>query len=254
MSDNQLDPPEAWEFYPCQMEEGVAWFAVDLGVADVLRKGISTTLLALRIELKEQRDGVTTPEEFEVLRRLTEPIEAYANTHRGRYVGHYTCAGVRHAYVYADLDEETARNLVVRAQESSRRAVRFYVEEEPEHQSYFELLHPTADDWQVIMDMRVIDGLREKGDPLTTARCIDHFAYMPDQESASDLAEWLKSEGYAVDSIESVAADDGLASRQVGVRFTEEVVPSLGTLRTVPLRRACSERGGEYDGWGCSVL
>lgn len=251
MTDQSLDPPAHWEFYPCQMEEGRAWFAIDLGVAETLRESFSSTLLALQITLGEHRDGIATPAELEVLEHLVESIEAYAREHRGRYVGHYTCAGARYAFVYADIDEATANELVTAAARAAQREVRYYLDHEPNFDAYFELLSPTDDDWRVINDLRVFDLLRENGDPLTEPRRIDHVAFFDDRDAAQDFADWLSERGYALEGVDADSEDGAESFR---VRFWQVELPTIWKLDTVALRHACDERGGEYDGWECPVL
>lgn len=246
-------PPAQWEFYPCDMEGSVAWIAVDLAVRETIDATVSPTLVSLRIELAEHRDGVTTAAEFEVQERIVAAVETFVLPRRGRYVGHYTVDGVRYAFAYGDVDEPTVSRLASELAAEHARTIGFFVENEPAHDAYFRNLVPSEDDWQVINDLRVLDQLREHGDALTAPRRVDHLAYFTTEGAADAFAAWVGDEGFAVDEVVP-ASDAGDRSGLFCVRFCVDQVPTLGDLRSVELRRACAERGGEYDGWGCTVI
>lgn len=257
MTEPALEPPADWIAYPCGMEEGLAMFVVDLGVFESIRTSCGTTLLALEVALEHQHDGFATDAEDEALHRLTGPIEAYAVAHGGRYVGHYTCAGSRYAFFYANFDEATADALVTEGAHAAKREVRFYLEDEPEHDAYFQLLVPDEDDWQVLRDMRVFAALREHGDALTEARRIEHWATFGDEAAARDFGAWATGEGYTVESVEVAPPDSDDEKPDPPrwcTRFSQVEVPAFGRLDTVALRRACDARGGTYDGWECEVV
>jgi hypothetical protein len=116
---------------------------------------------------------------------------------------------------------------------------------------YFRELYPTADDWQVIKDMRVIDAAKERGDPGTAMRQIDHWTYFDNEASARTFVEWAEKNGFANDAEYSGVREDSKYCVRLHHRGTLELRDL--THHTIQLRRKAEELGGDYDGWETPV-
>lgn len=110
-----------------------------------------------------------------------------------------------------------------------------------EHDATWGIHHDGAE-----ADERMRDTLREQGDDGTRSRMVDHIAYFNSQEEAETFVAFLREHGY-----ESEEPDD-----EFSVSFTREssVVGDEFESELSALRSKAYELGGQYDGWGCTVV
>lgn len=238
-----------WELYPAQVGEHIAWITYDHGVHEHLG-ALPETALEVRIRLREANaDGHPTGGEFDRLAALRERVTERVRAAGGDVVGRLTLNGHQYLIAYADLDEPTARAWLGALQEESGAELGWRIRPDPERQAYWSQLFPGEDDWQVVLDRRVVDQLRAHGDRLEIPRRLDHVARFPTEAAARAFATWAAATGYHVDGVE--AEGEG-----VSVAISHELVPELFAVarHTVPLRRRAVELGGAYDGWGCEVV
>jgi hypothetical protein len=127
--------------------------------------------------------------------------------------------------------------------------LRFVVKPDANRDGYWQDLFPSNDDWQVILDLRVIESVGKHGDDGTASRRIDHWAYFPAREGAERFSQWVRERGYILD--ETDTTDEG----KFRVRFAHEGTLRLSdiTSHSIALRRKASELGGDYDGWETPV-
>jgi hypothetical protein len=122
-------------------------------------------------------------------------------------------------------------------------------EPDAEKAGYWKELFPSPDDWQLIMDMRVLESLEEHGDDHSQARTIDHVALIPAGVAQKQFTAWLKERGYDLQSVEPT--EESI----IRFEFTHEGTVELTEIssHSIALRRKAEELGGDYDGWGTSV-
>ena len=100
-------------------------------------------------------------------------------------------------------------------------------------------------------DAAVIQGLRDAGSDLSKPHLIDFFFYFPDRKSAEAAAAELRSLRYDV-------FDIGAANDQSVwlVQANRSLVPDLAMMNasTRELEALAARHGGDYDGWGTSVV
>jgi hypothetical protein len=241
---------DQWEFFPCQMGDKRAFVFVDHGIHETIDQVAPGQLLRVRVAFNHPRqDGMPTNEEFPQLKAIEDGLQGLVDADGGAYVGRVTVGGHRDFYIYTSGSEESWSPKLRSLGREHGHSVAFSVEADEQHNGYWRELFPTADDWQVIQDMRVLEVLEKHGDDGTSPRRVDHWAYFPSQAGAEQFVVWLRGRHYG-----SVTMD-AEAEGKVCVRFTHEGPVQLEdiTSHTIALRRKASELDGEYDGWETQV-
>lgn len=171
-----------------------------------------------------------------------------------RFVGRITSSGRRELYCYgaaAHALEDAARSAMSGYPDYSYR-----VGNQPDESwsQYLDLLYPGPADYQKIQNRRVIDALKEHGDPLTVPRPVRHWAYFGTPEQQGTFVERITRDGFVV-------SEDGLSDETPGEwpfgvtaeridPVTEESMDRV-VLGLVAIAEEC---GGEYDGWEAQVV
>jgi hypothetical protein len=244
---------ERWEFYVRQEGEYRAYVSYDHGIAPELEAMPIQHLLMLRLAFRSPDEGGHPPdEELEAANEVEDALKILVEEHGGVLVGRLTVAGARRFYAYCDVELGTLRAFLAHQQRGSGYKIQYLREPDPERSAYWDDLYPTDDDWQVLLDLKVIAGLRDAGDPLTEPRKIDHVACFRSAESRATFVTWAAAAGYAI------GATRDYPSSEAGftVEFHHTGVPDLDGINphSVGLRRKVHELGGDYDGWGSPVV
>jgi uncharacterized protein (TIGR01619 family) len=248
---------KGWLFFPCNMEDKTAFVFFDHGISDTLDDVAGDLLLSVKVTFKAPReDGLPTNDEFDALKALEDDLSDLAEQHDALYVGRVSVDGKRHFQLFTDEPETVWAPRVAALGERHGYPLRMTLREDKEHAGYWDELYPTADDWQVIADMSVLDALEEQGDDGSQVRLVEHWSYFPTEAEAGRFSSWLKDNGYAIDANKPGDEDDPEEDNgQICVRFSHETALGLDdiTSHTIELRRQAEAFGGEYDGWECVV-
>ncbi|MEF9416628.1 DUF695 domain-containing protein [Ralstonia sp. SM1864_UCD524_TZ4] len=241
---------DAWELFPAQMGEHRAFISFNSSFAEIAEQDPRMSLLRVRVELKQPTpEGMPGEDEFQELKKVEDLLTTAVEAGGGVQVGRLTVRGHRHFYFYVAFAEEKAQGIVDAVGPQVVYELAYAYQQDPEKEGYWKYLYPTADDWQVIRDSRVLNVLTEKGDISSVGRNVAHWAYFPKSESAEQFADWAKKCAYAVNSIAST--DDN----KTVVRFTHEGTMELEdiTHHTIAINRKVREFGGDYDGWETTI-
>jgi regulator of RNase E activity RraB len=241
-----------WEFFPCQIGDHIAFIFFDYGARKKLpERGLNhVTKIQLKLKLPRE-DGLTTNEEFELLRVLEQDLGDYCTANETLFVGRITWQGRRDFYVYTNTPNECIADLKNIIEAKHNYEAEYLTYEDPEFEAYWKELYPTKLDWQVIMNRHTIERLEEHGDKLEKERRINHWLCFNDVESRSSFVEAVQTEGYFVESIFDSDEDDSRFSLQI----YHYAIPDFQTMNhfTISLLQKASEFNGEYDGWETSV-
>lgn len=242
---------EDWQFFPCTMGDGPALVSVDVGVKEVLDQ-LPLQMLMVTLEVKTADDsGLPSNEEFDVLGKQEDSWLKALDKTGGCMVGRVTTAGRRTTYAYTTGDQKHWDAVGDRIGKKFGYKIEVALFEDADHESYYQGLYPTDDDWCVIRDMQVINSAAEHGDVAKFPRKIDHCCYFNHADSAAEFVSAARAEGFdlADDPVEAI--DDGRC--QVELTHTGTLLLGELTHHTLWLSRKAQEYGGEYDGWGTSV-
>lgn len=243
---------DQWEFFPCQMGDDVAMIFYDHGIRESINELAPDRRVRFDLTYTAPAsNGMPTDQEFEPVKAIEDSIEAFCSGNAGYYVGRVTVAGHRYFYCYSDSKPELIEQYAVLLRESSGYRIEYTLTDDPKKEGYWKDLFPTPDDWRVILDSKVIEALRNNGDPLVESRRIDHWAYFKNRSEASRFAAWAESKQYRIEKVHKRK----VFSRETGVQFFRTDLPAPNKISsiTVELQRKAEEMGGEYDGWETEV-
>jgi hypothetical protein len=241
---------DEWLFYPCTMGEHRAFIFYDHGIRNDINQIAPLHLLKVRLTFKNQRpNGTPSREEYPALDALDDDLTALANAHGGIYVGRITAAGHRYFHIFTSETEATWSSRLSDLGKLHGYVLQFVLNPDQQREGYWKVLFPSEDDWQVILDLRMLGVLAKRGDDGSKSRRIEHWAYFPSSAAAEQFSLWAQAQGYELGSIST--ADDG----KMRVRFFHEGSCELSALtsHTIAFRRKASELDGYYDGWETPV-
>jgi len=244
---------EHWEFYLCSLDAAPASVLVDLSAAAVAPVADLPFLGWVRLRLRAPGpEGMSSTQELEQLSQIEDHLmQALPRTGAARYVGRSTAAGCRDFYFYAASAGRWQPRVAAAMAGFDQFEFECGTREDREWRTYFEVLHPDAEDLQRIQNRRVCDLLEQHGDALTLAREIEHWAYFPDAAARTRFLAAVEALGFRICEL----WDEPEATR-CGMRFVRLDVPSFSGIDelTLPLYQAALEAGGEYDGWETQVI
>lgn len=241
---------DKWLMFPVTMGEDQAFISFNESFAERAQSDARQNHLRVEIPIKDPTEaGMPQGGEFKTLSRLDDAFESALAKLGGIYVGRVTVAGRRYFYFYLDASEADAREVVARAAGPFGYAVQLRWVHDPQKTRYWHDLYPTADDWQVIKDMQVLDALAEAGDNPDTHRIVEHWAYFNDESSSAAFRAWLPTQGFTFKDAHT--GEDG----RLCIMFTRDGPMHLADVSSCSIRcrRKADELGGEYDGWETSV-
>ncbi len=244
---------ESWDFYPCQVEGEPASIFLDLGIAQIAPVKTLQHMAWFRLYMNHPReDGLSSQEEYQSLVAVEVAFEAVL---KGRddvvYVGRNTCSGTRDFFAY--IESPSAWEKMVSNVMASFTAYEFETgtREDASWETYFDFLYPSEEDRQRMENRKVLQALEDRGDSLTVAREIHHWANFETQSAADSYVAATKGESFSVVGVSAPKSSDGRYSVQV----VRSDTPSHECIHEVTLLlfHMAREHGGDYDGWETSV-
>lgn len=232
--------------------ESAASIAYDHGIRESIDDFAVDRLVQFTLLYKAPAEnGLPTNEEFDVAVDIEDQLEAFAIENGGIYVGRLTVDGKRIFNTYLDTDELAIERIKRDIAATHGYSLAVTHRDDPEKQGYWKELFPTADDWQMIQDLKVTQHLQENGDSLTKPRRVDHWAYFENRADVTQFKEWLGEQQFNVHE-ESENAD---YPKPFGIQFFRTDLPDLYEINSVTfaIRKAVTRFSGTYDGWETSV-
>lgn len=258
MSDGpeMTDAPEirdAWEFYLCPIDDAPASLFLNFGFEPHAPLANADTLYVVRIALHDPDEhGMGSAAEAELLRSIEDRITEGAQATGLYYVGRIRSGGVWQLTFYGrtgwiDALRPTHTTLELLA----GRHVDVRTMPDPDWGYYREFLLPDAERRQWIADRHVVDALHERGDVLTLARPVRHWAFFPTPGARASFVAAAAREGFV--AAEQVDTADG--ARGFGAQLERVDAVDLDHIHDVAmgLLELARVHGGDYDGWETSV-
>ena len=209
-------------------------------------------LLVIHLDALGLRDnGFPSGEDFEVVYGLEDQIVASMSPSEGRLVGHVTDAGGYRIYVYTARPSLHQTRIAELTASMAERNPSCQIVDEPQWDTYHNVLYPRPEDWQQIQDGMVLEALRKDGDDLSRPRQVDHWLFFDNAEACGAVADLLVADGFTV--VDRRGPDEDNDQWTLHVCRRDSVQPEDITPLTVSLLHLANEHGGEYDGWETSV-
>jgi hypothetical protein len=236
-----------WDSYQCLVDGNPASIFVDLCLARRAPIQPFQKLAHVRLFLEQPRpDGLSNQDEFETLCAIEDALTiASTEAKLAHYAGRNTSAGCRDFYFYvSDVEEWQRRTAAALAQFPD---YRFETgdRDDKDWRVYFGFLYPTDEDKQRIGNRKVCKALENRGDNLSVAREVRHWACFPTIEARSSFVEKAKADGFHV-----LATDQTKEGRfsTIIARIDVPRQPSIDEV-TIHLFNVAKASGGKYDGW-----
>jgi len=245
-------PASDWKFFPCQIGEDLAFIYVDVAAGKEIKRA-PPMLAKVRLTYQAPRpNGLPTQEEFEAVRAIEEKLERFARRGKDRYVGRITRGGYRVFFIYTRRKKPDWTALLDKLARESGYELALALRSDRRHSGYHQELYPTADDWQVINDIAVVEALRREGDLEGVRRRVDHWIYFKNARAAAKFVKWALTGPHKHDANLSGVIDGGeycVRLYHVGTTRQQEL-----SHHSIQLNRKATELGGRYDGWETMVV
>ena len=252
------DIDEDWGVYLCDSfaYDLPAVIRVNLALRDFEYTANYPKRLHLQILYKNANDsGFPTREEGEYVYSIEDAVEEIVEQHGDMLAGVVKCdERVRvFAYVknelgyYDEISEIMAENF-------PDYAYTVAVVDDPDWELYFQGLYPDRYEYQSIMNMRLIEGIKSDGDSMVP-RVLEHCLLFTTEENGETFLAKIMEDGFIKLSSEDRSNNEAIdkeypyllvIGREDAFENIDEIVWYLMDL--------AEEFDGEYSGWGCHIV
>jgi len=124
--------------------------------------------------------------------------------------------------------------------------------EDSQWQHYFEVLHPSAEDFQIMKNRKVLDVLEQHGDKLEPVRDVHHWIYFRTPADRSWFSTEAQELGYKIEN-ESEIKDSAC---RFGLQITRDQSVTHDQINDAVMELFClaKEVEADYDGWETQVI
>ena len=245
----------SWDFYFTELDGSPASMYLDLGLNKIAPLSDKNYLLTVIITMNEPQDnGFSSKEESEVLFGIEDRItDAITEPFGALFAGRETCDGARIFYFYAANSKEIKKAVKKVMNEFSDYEYETYFEADSKWDQYFKHLYPTKYEMHTIMNRRVVENLRSKGDLLTVPREVDHYIYFKKEEMKNSFLAEAKKLDYKVTSERT---DENQKVYPLSVRLTKKLPVTYDDVLdyTSVLYDLAEQYDGNYDGWETKLI
>ncbi|MEM7372032.1 MAG: DUF695 domain-containing protein [Bacteroidota bacterium] len=244
-----------WDFYFCTVENQPASIMLDLALSPHIPILGKTELVQVTVKLNDPNEfGLTNPGEAEILYVMEDRLSEHMSVNLGGlYVARNTSRSHRIFYFYCqssiDFDgviEEVMESFSGHQYTSSSNT-------DPKWNFYREFLYPSSQEYQSILNRRVIEKLEQHGDNLSQAREVEHFLYFPDEPSRTRFISQIHHQRFTICS-QGVRHDSSGLPYSLMISRVDRVDPASIDDVVLQLMRLAESCAGEYDGWGTGIV
>ena len=249
---------EDWGIYLCNSfaYDLPAVIRTNLALRDFKYTANYPKRLHLQILYKNANDnGFPTREEGEYLYRVEDAVAEIIEQHGDVLAGVVKCDERVRIFAYAKnelgyYDEISA----MMSENFPEYAYTLAVVEEPDWELYFQALYPDRYEYQSIMNRWLIEDIKSNGDSMVP-RVLEHCLCFATEENGEAFLAKVMEDGFIKLSSENLTDNEAIdkeyphelvIGREDAFENIDEIVWYLMDL--------AEEFGGEYDGWGCSVV
>ena len=251
---NPEDIPDEWDFYPCRVDDAPASISLNMWYANHASPPGSDTLYWVRLDMVGPGDhGMGDPAEAHATYPIVDGLADHVRGLGAHYVGQLRNRGVWQVAFYGPPGHSEALGALCREIEADTgRQIQTGHRRDPEWDHFRTLLAPDAERRRWMQDRRVVEALREHGDPLTQRRRVDHWSYFASAAARNAYITAARVEGFAVqdtvDRSEHSGRAYGAQLQRIDSVQLEDIHAAVMTLHALT-----EAHGGVYDGWETSV-
>ncbi|NOS84038.1 MAG: DUF695 domain-containing protein [Ignavibacteria bacterium] len=244
-----------WDFYFTELDGSPASMYLDLGLNKIAPISDKNYLLTVIITMNDpQENGFSSNAESEVLFSIEDNItEAVTAPFGALFAGRETCDGARIFYYYAASSKDIKKAVKEVMKGFTDYEYETYFETDSKWDKYFKHLYPTKYEMHTIMNRRVVENLRSKGDVLTEPREVDHYIYFKKEEMKNSFLTEVKKLDYKVTSERK---DENQKDFPLSVRLTKTDPVTYNDVLdyTSVLYDLAEQYEGNYDGWETKLI
>lgn len=232
--------PDAFDFYPCLVDDEPASIYVNLGFEDEQPSGADTEY-EIAIDMRDPgTHGAGTADEADVLNAFEETAIDALKPHGLVYAGRLRSRGRWYITFYGPAGQLAHVDALG---SPGPRKVKTREHHDPAWRTYKELLLPDAERRIWMDDRRLVEILEGQGDRLVTPRRVDHWVDVQAEKQADFVAR-VKALGFETLAAEGTSIQVHRID-PIELDHIHDVV-----MQIVDAAEAC---GGTYDGWETSI-
>jgi regulator of RNase E activity RraB len=244
---------DRWDFYFLRVDDKPASIYLDLGAHESAPNPKLTHMAYVRLHMREARDdGLSSQTEFDALNAVEDALTAALVNEETNYVGRCTADFYRDFFFYVSQAQDWSSRVAACMRSFGNYRYEAGAREEPDWATYFSLLYPSDTDMESIENRHICEALERKGDKLSEAREIDHWAYFADKISLDAYVAEARQLGFKV---REIRPPDDTCERHCAQLWRSDI-PAFNAIDavTLPLFNLAAKHGGEYDGWETFVV
>ena len=212
--------------------------------------------LHLQILYKNADDsGFPTREEGEYVYHIEDAVEEIVEQHGDMLVGVVKCDERAHIFAYAknELGYDNAISEIM-SENFPDYAYTLAVVEDEDWELYFNGLYPDRYEYQSIMNMRLIEDIKNDGDSMVP-RVLEHCLLFKTEENGEAFLAKVMEDGFIKLSSEDLSNNEVIDKEHpyVLVIGREEAFENIDGIVWY-LMDLAEEFDGEYSGWGCHIV
>lgn len=243
-----------WEFYLTNLDGKPGSIYVDLGLRKVAPLTDKPYLVWVSLKLTNPReDGLPSNDESKILWEVEDALtENIKSKHNAVDAGSMTSDGDRYYYFFlADttLYEKTVSEAMVAFPTYE---FDYGVKEDKDWSAYFDFLYPLPEQYQSILNRRVVDQIEKAGDMLTKSREVIHWIYFKSESDLEKYLDEIKDENFIVVS-RDCDTSWGEFSHKLQIKRVDKVDINSVDEYVIYLWKQANECNGVYDGWETSI-
>ena len=245
---------EHWAAYFCNVNNKLASIFLDLDLHNTVPDAGRSWLLWVWVYFKQPRpDGLSSSEEFATLCAIEDKLNAAIRQGcEATLAGRITTQGRREFYYYGP-NPDAFQSTVAKSM-GSFDAYEFDqgTQHDPQWNQYLNVLYPSPDDLQRILNQEVLNVMEKEGDQPEAQREVLHWSYFPTESNRSDFKNAVQVRGYIIDSESHHPDGDnpyGICYGKIQQSTAKAIDESV-----LDLAKLSERFQGEYDGWEAQVM
>lgn len=245
----------SWDFFFTSINDKPASIYVDLGLKNIAPAASHPYALCVKIRMKyPAQDGLSTKKESDALFKIEDAlVKDMENDNNSIFAGRVTCDNNREFFFYCE--SKGAEKTVIKSMSGfPEYSYTKKCTQDKSWKEYSEFLYPVPAEMQTILNRRVIQNLRERGDSLGSPREVSHYIYFKTADERDTYASEAGKQGFKTASAKLNKENGSSHPYSLRLVKTESVDPQSVDDSTMYLFDLAEKHNGSYDGWETMLI
>ncbi|MCD7971947.1 MAG: DUF695 domain-containing protein [Candidatus Azobacteroides sp.] len=247
---------QEWDSYLTHVDQVIGSIMLDLGLYEIAPLKDRSTCIWLAVTMNNPReDGLSSNEESKTLYEIEdELVSNLVKKHNAVFAGRLTSNKVRSFYFYVNDPTSYDRTIASCMNKFANYSYDYGKKTDKDWEGYFDFLYPLPEQYQSMLNRRVIHNMEKNGDDLVTPREVDHFLYFKsDKDMGAFLAAIEDKDFKIINKGKKEDASDEYAY-QLNISRTDKIDYQSIDEYVLDLWHLARENNGIYDGWGSVII